>query len=76
MTDWWKEISGAFAVLVGAVWGDNRRRVLAVERKLDAKVDKDEFNRQRDDVSKLFGCIADLRTDVHKMHIDLLEKIK
>lgn len=80
MNGYWREFVGwalgLLMVLVGLVWGDSIRRIHVLEGKIDLKADKADLERHRASLSSLCDRIDDLRKDIHRMHVDILEKIK
>lgn len=87
LADAFKWLVAAAVTLIGLVWGDMRYRVHKLEQKLDLKAEKDEVNRQRDNVATLYEGQTEIRREIqmtatllkdqlHKMHLDLLERIE
>lgn len=87
LADALKWVIAAATALISLVWGDMRYRVHKLEQKLDLKADKDEVNRQRDNVATLYEGQTEIRREIqntatvlkdqlHKMHVDLLERIE
>lgn len=69
-------ITGSVAALIALVWADNKRRVDKVEDKIESKADKEEMDRQRDNITSIFDKIEGVQKQIHAMHVDILEKIQ
>ena len=79
-------IAGAAASLVGAVWGEMKHRVGKVETGLSKKADKDEMDRQRDNVDTLFEKLegharrsderfTEVVTLINDRHLQIMSKL-
>ena len=65
----WSKIAEYGAQIVGAllvvVWGDAKRRFTKLETAIEEKADKEELDRQRDNIAHLFKENADMRKDMN-----------
>jgi flagellar basal body-associated protein FliL len=78
--------SGLVAALAGALWNDSKKRVDGIELALDGKADKDEVNRHRDYIGRIFEKIEQssrrneegidkLKDMIHRNHIETLNAL-
>ena len=78
--------AGIASMLAAIVWKDAQRRVEKVEEALDEKADKDELDRQRDNITALFEKgehieremnkgFQSLAMQIHNAHVELLHGI-
>lgn len=58
-------VAGISIALIGLVWADNKRRMDNFEEELSKKAGKDELDRQRDHIIKLFEEQAKVRHDMN-----------
>lgn len=58
-------IAGISIALVALVWADNKRRMDTFERDLSQKAGREELDRQRDHIIKLFEEQAKVRHDMN-----------
>ena len=86
---WAKVATGAATLATGmaaVVWGDMTRRVTKVEDGLGRKADKDEMERQRNNVNELFNKLDEhnlivsqkfdtMTTLIHELHRQTMEKL-
>lgn len=79
-------ITAALATAVGWVYKGADKRMTATEETVKTKADKEDFERHQKHIEKLFGEITEvrkdmnggfesIRKDMHKAHIDLVERL-
>ena len=88
--DLWSKLAtgaaGLAATLAGVVWGDMRHRIGKVESTVSKKADKEEMDRQRNNVDSLFEKLegharrsderfSEVVTLINERHLQLMTKL-
>lgn len=75
----WKDVAQwAWGLLVPAGWwifNRQDKRMDSLEGAMKDKADKDELDRQRDNISKIFDEIRDMRQEINDRHLAIINTI-
>lgn len=75
----WEDVAKwAWGLLVPAGWwifNRQDKRMDILESAMKDKADKVELDRQRDNISKIFDEIKDLRQEINDKHLDIINTI-
>lgn len=75
--------------LIGVIWDNLQRRIERLEKhnhdmrgelqtvlnKLPSEYERQEIIRQRDTIDRIFDKLNEMREDLHKQHLDVLEAL-